>query len=85
MSAACQRSASCGKLEMSGAKARLGRLIAPRDIHADGFLGAFTPRDLDGLPGAFLYIRPVGRCDSRWESMCPIPRDIVGVGVTDIT
>src|SRR6266481_8466553 len=56
--------------------------VAPRDI--DGLLGAVTPGNRYGLRGAARDIGPVGRRDSRRESMCPIPGNIVCLRVMDI-
>jgi hypothetical protein len=59
-----------------------GLSVAPRDI--DGLLGAVTPGNRYGLRGAARDIGPVRRCDSRRESMCPIPGNIVCLRVMDI-
>jgi hypothetical protein len=57
-------------------------LVAPHDIY--GLLFAATPRNRYGLRGAAWHIWPVGRCDSRRISMCPIPGNIICICVADI-
>ena len=56
--------------------------VAPHDI--DGLLFAVTSGNRYGLRGAARHIGPIGRRDIRRISMCPIPGNIVRVGVMRI-
>jgi hypothetical protein len=72
-----------GFARSTGVQFRLQRLlVTPHDVY--GLLAAVAPRNRYGLGGATRHIRSVRRYDSRRVSMCPIPGNIVGIGVTNI-
>jgi hypothetical protein len=56
--------------------------VAPYDIY--GMLSAVIARNRYGLRGTARHIGSFGRRDGRRKSMCPIPGNIMRIGVMDI-
>jgi hypothetical protein len=61
----------------------LQRSIATHDI--DGLVCAVMAGNCYGLRRALRHIGPVGRRHSRRISVCPIPGNVIGIGVMDIS
>jgi hypothetical protein len=57
-------------------------LVAPHDGY--GLLCAVSPRNRHDLRGAARHVRTLGRYDSRRIPMCPIPGNVICIGVAHI-